>query len=96
VSVRCSNGEVHVSIADRGPGIPPAALPHLFDPFYRVPDGAPRPAGLGLGLAVAKGLVEAHGGRIWAQNRPRGGARFVFTLPLDRSSQNTGAVDVSS
>jgi two-component system sensor histidine kinase KdpD len=59
---------------------------HLFDPFYRVADGTPRPAGLGLGLAVAKGLVEAHGGRIWVENRPGGGSRFVFTLPLAKES----------
>jgi len=96
VSVRRNDGEVHVSIDDHGPGVPPASLPHLFDPFYRVADGTPRPAGLGLGLAVAKGLVEAHGGRIWAQNRPRGGARFVFTLPLDMTSQNASTLDVSS
>jgi signal transduction histidine kinase len=56
-------------------------LPHLFDPFYRAIDGTQRPQGLGLGLAVVKGLVEAHGGRVVAENRAGGGARFVFTLP---------------
>jgi len=84
VMVRRDAEAVRVSVADRGPGIPPEALAHLFDPFYRVLDGMPRPSGLGLGLAVAKGLVEAHGGRIRAENRPDGGARFTFTLPLDR------------
>ena len=88
VAVRQTNGEIRISIEDRGPGIPPASLPHLFDPFYRVADGTPRPAGLGLGLAVAKGLVEAHGGRIWVENRQGGGARFVFTLPVERSSRD--------
>jgi signal transduction histidine kinase len=70
-----------VAVEDRGPGIPAGALPHLFDPFYRVTDGRPRPQGLGLGLAIVKGLVEAHGGRVWAENRAGGGARFTFTLP---------------
>ncbi|MBV8949425.1 MAG: ATP-binding protein, partial [Actinobacteria bacterium] len=70
------------TVSDHGPGIPAAALPYLFDPFYRVMDGQPRPKGLGLGLAIVKGLVEAHGGRVWAENRAGGGARFTFSLPL--------------
>ena len=68
--------------------MPVSALPYLFDPFYRVIDGQPRPKGLGLGLAIVKGLVEAHGGRVWAENRADGGARFTFTLPLDESAAN--------
>jgi len=82
VGVERVNGEVRVAVEDRGPGVPRSEVPHLFDPFYRVAAGTPRPAGLGLGLAVAKGLVEAHGGRIWMENRPGGGARFTFTLLL--------------
>jgi two-component system sensor histidine kinase KdpD len=83
VSTDADSSSVVVKVDDRGPGIPPAALPHVFDPFYRVSDGRPRSAGLGLGLAIVKGLVEAHGGRVWAQNRADpGGARFTFTLPL--------------
>jgi two-component system sensor histidine kinase KdpD len=82
VEPRRDSGAVQVSVADRGPGVPPAALAHLFEPFYRVSDGTPRPQGLGLGLAVVKGLVEAHGGRVWAENRAGGGARFVFVLPI--------------
>jgi two-component system sensor histidine kinase KdpD len=69
-----------IEVADRGPGIPADALARLFEPFFRVRrDG---PSGIGLGLAVAKGLVEAHGGQITARNREGGGARFAFTLPL--------------
>jgi two-component system sensor histidine kinase KdpD len=82
LTVHAESGSVVVSVGDRGPGIPPAALPHLFDPFFRVVDGRPRSPGLGLGLAIVKGLVEAHGGRVWAENRADGGACFSFTLPL--------------
>ncbi len=82
VSVRVSGQAAEVDVADHGPGIPAAALPHLFDAFFRSPSEGVSPKGSGLGLAVARGLIEAHGGRIWAENRPGGGARFVFTLPL--------------
>jgi len=76
------NDKVRVEVADTGPGIPPEALPRLFEPFYRVQREGQTARGTGLGLAVAKGLVEAHGGQIWAENRDSGGARLVFTLPL--------------
>jgi two-component system sensor histidine kinase KdpD len=92
VRARRAGGEARVEVADRGPGIPAASLPRLFDPFYRVDNGKPRPKGLGLGLAVAKGLVEAHGGRISVEGRPGGGAVFTFTLPLgDPERQSAGA-----
>jgi two-component system sensor histidine kinase KdpD len=85
---------VHVEVSDHGPGIPDAALPLLFTPFYRVETTSPErphPGGTGLGLTVAKGLVEAHGGHIWAENRRGGGARFVFTLPLAMAEQRAPA-----
>jgi len=84
---------VQVAVADRGPGMPSSTLAHLFEPFYRVMDGQPRPRGLGLGLAVVKGLVEAHGGRVFAENRAGGGARFVFVLPITEPPAETAARD---
>jgi len=82
-----TNGAVRVEVEDRGPGFPPEALPRLFEPFYRVQREGQTARGTGLGLAVAKGLVEAHGGQIWAENRKTGGARLVFTLPLGEPGQ---------
>ena len=70
---------VRLSVEDTGPGIPEADLPCIFDRFWQAERGDAR--GLGLGLAIVKGLVEAHGGRVWAERRPTGGAAFRFTLP---------------
>jgi two-component system sensor histidine kinase KdpD len=67
-------------MADNGPGIPPEALPHLFEKFYRAPGAAA--GGSGLGLSIVKGFMDAHGGRVSAQNRPGGGAEFTLRLPL--------------
>ncbi len=79
-------GEVQVSIADTGIGIPPEHLPHVFTRFYRVDKSRARAAGgSGIGLTIARHLVEAHGGRIWVESRGAGqGSRFVFTLPLTK------------
>jgi two-component system sensor histidine kinase KdpD len=92
LEVRPDGAALRVSVSDRGPGVPATAVPHLFDPFYRVVDGRPRRQGLGLGLAIVKGLVEAHGGRVWAENRTEGGARFTFTLPLEQTAELAGSV----
>jgi two-component system sensor histidine kinase KdpD len=83
ISVHIEEDQMVISVADRGPGIPPSDLEHVFDKFYRVSGRtSERPTGSGLGLAVSRGLIEAHGGRIWAENREGGGAVFRFTLPL--------------
>jgi signal transduction histidine kinase len=74
---------VRVRIADSGPGVPDAALPHLFEKFYRAP-GAPGGSrtGLGIGLAVVKGLIEATGGRVTARRSALGGLEIDLDLPL--------------
>ncbi len=82
----CATVEGHdlvFSVSDDGPGIPAESLPHVFDPFVRIAVRSDGKSGLGLGLAVARGLVEAHGGRIAAHRRSGGGTTFRFTLPLD-------------
>ncbi len=96
ISVRHVGEALQIEVADRGPGIPPSALSQLFAPFYRVPEPGSRVKGTGLGLAVAKGLVEAHDGRIWAENRRGGGTRFVFTLPLGESAEAGNAPEEPS
>lgn len=79
-----AEGEVAIQVADRGIGIPSEDLGRVFDKFHRVqrPDNV---TGTGLGLSISKGLVEAHGGRIWAENRPGGGTVFILTLPAERA-----------
>ena len=77
---RTADGQIAVRVCDTGPGIPPEDLERVFERFFRV-DPSRESGGAGLGLSIAKALVEAHGGRIWAENRPEGGACFVFTLP---------------
>lgn len=82
LSARQVDAAVRVDLADRGPGLAPGDELRVFDKFYR--GGADRSRGnVGLGLAICKGMVEAHGGRIWAEARPEGGVIFRFTLPLD-------------
>ncbi len=76
-----SPGVVTVSIADRGPGIAAGEEERIFEKFFRS-EGAPPGKGVGLGLTIARGIVTAHGGRIWAEPREGGGAVFRFTLPL--------------
>lgn len=73
--------QVAIIVTDSGPGIPPEDLTRVFERFYRVDKSRARPGGTGLGLAIARHLVELHNGRIWAENRPAGGAQFTVLLP---------------
>jgi len=80
-------GVVSLAIADRGPGIPEADLPRIFERFYRVDRSrSVDPGGTGLGLSIARHAVELHGGRITAANRPGGGAVVTITLPCPEST----------
>jgi signal transduction histidine kinase len=72
---------VRFSVVDTGPGIPAEELAHLFGRFHQTRDNNQKHKGLGLGLSICKGLVEAHGGRIWVESLPGAGSGFNFTLP---------------
>jgi two-component system sensor histidine kinase KdpD len=81
ISASAQSGGVMVEVADHGPGIPVGEEARVFDKFHRAArEGSP--GGVGLGLAICRGIVAAHGGKIWVQNREQGGAAFRFTLPL--------------
>jgi K+-sensing histidine kinase KdpD len=83
VEVRADEVEVIVAVRDAGRGLPPGSLDHIFEKFYRADSSDSQPAyGYGLGLYVCRRLIEAHGGRIWAENLAQGGAVFSFALPV--------------
>jgi signal transduction histidine kinase len=86
-------GWVQLSVADTGPGIPAEQADKIFDEFYQIPQsGGPKAKGLGLGLTIAKKIVEKHGGKIWVRSEPAKGSTFFFTLPAskpdDAAAQN--------
>jgi signal transduction histidine kinase len=86
ISVRREDGDATLSVRDHGQGVPPERLAHVFDAFERaVP--ASQFGGLGLGLFIARAIVEAHGGRLSVENRPGGGATFTARLPLRRPAK---------
>jgi PAS domain S-box-containing protein len=82
VELRRAPREAHLSVTNRGPGIPPDELTSIFDRFHRVRRTARKAPGLGVGLHICRGLVQAHGGRIWAESTPGETTTFHVTLPL--------------
>ena len=85
IRAQVSGPNLEISVADRGVGIPKEDLERVFDKFYRVqrPDNV---SGTGLGLSISKGIIEVHGGRIWAENRSGGGTIISMKLPLEGKS----------
>jgi PAS domain S-box-containing protein len=92
IEVQSVNDGVIFSVEDRGIGIPPAVATSIFDRFYQakqVVDGKTK--GTGLGLSICKGLVEAHGGKIWVESQPGQGSRFCFSIPVNQRTQDAGS-----
>jgi two-component system OmpR family sensor kinase len=86
--LRSVDQEAELRVVDHGPGIEPEHAAHVFDRFYRADDGRSRErGGTGLGLSIVASLVSAHGGRLWHEATPGGGATFVVRLPLTGDSQ---------
>ena len=93
ISAAVEDKNLILSVADHGPGISEAELPHLFEKFYRSA-ATSHIFGTGLGLSIAKGIAEAHGGTITACNRSGGGAIFSLALPIDKQPGKAGQDDV--
>ena len=89
IASRCRDGWLWIEVADRGPGVSPPELGRIFDKFYRtpVPEGV---GGTGLGLSICKGIVEAHGGSIRAENRSGGGLKVIIAVPQGAPFQEVG------
>jgi signal transduction histidine kinase len=81
LAATCDTDAVSITVSDTGPGVSEAELPHVFDPYWRAPRNASS-AGAGLGLTIARWLVEAHAGRITAERARGGGLSVVFTVPF--------------
>jgi two-component system, OmpR family, sensor histidine kinase KdpD len=96
ISVSAEYDEVKIVVADRGPGLTDDETRAVFEKLYRGSASVGRARGAGLGLAIAQAIVQAHGGKIWATNRPEGGAVFSFTLPLEPAPTDLALDDDSS
>lgn len=92
VTARTDDGQVVVEVADRGPGLPEGDEERIFEKFYRGVHAGDR-GGVGLGMSICRGIVEAHGGKIWAVNRDGGGAAFCFTIPVGDAPPSLEAMD---
>jgi two-component system sensor histidine kinase KdpD len=87
VDANCRSGRLIISVSDRGPGFPADLSERVFEKFYR--GNGRKAGGLGLGLAIARGFVEAHGGQLTAENRDGGGARFMINVPVRVTDAST-------
>ena len=88
-----AGGEVRISVADDGIGIPREDLGRIFERFYRVDKGRSQEiGGTGLGLSIVKHIIQAHGGRVWAESTPGKGSTFFVTLP--KADPKPGGIDV--
>jgi signal transduction histidine kinase len=95
IGAALANGSCEVSVEDTGPGIPAEHLPLVFERFYRVdPSRSRDDGGTGIGLAIARSIIEAHGGKIWAESADGKGSTFRFVLPVTGRPATPGPREV--
>jgi signal transduction histidine kinase len=84
IKAQLQNEELLVSVTDQGQGVLPDEIEHIFDKFYRGTQLSDTPIqGTGMGLAIARGIIEAHNGKIWAESKLGQGATFKFSIPIE-------------
>ena len=93
IEIAQNDGWLTVSVCDNGVGIPEDELETVFDKFIQSSKTRTGAGGTGLGLAICREIINAHNGRIWAENRPQGGARFSFEIPTECVSPSNDAVE---